>query len=572
MDLQCRSAKKYLSLLLLFILVGAAMPLAGSGFGSRAASPTDALPATPTEPSACAATGEHVPTGYTFVGDGTHASVCALCGTTLLSACEYGETPVRTPCGDGTHTVSCLLCGGEKTEPCVLSESVILPTQETAGCTLCRCELCGFSYETQPTVAERERNESRSLCDADGDGQVTSADARAVLRAVVMLESLSSDDLPYADADRDGKLTSSDARAALRISVGLDGPADRHAYAVTVIQKPRCTEEGKLSFSCVYCGETGTLDAPADGHRYGDAARKPASCTKPGSETKRCKVCGYKLVVPIPAAGHRFGDPIVKDATCITEGSSTIICEVCGYKELTPLPAVGHQWAEDASKQNVICGVCGAGCAGWIELNGKTYYCEKGVKQKSWCEINGDRYFFDRNTGELARGVKIDGIKLGADGKAPTDSYTMEKIRTFINAKKIVARITDPSDSVSEKKKKAFDWVMGYTYVQYRLVGASMKTPGFEMLFANDIFEKNRTGCCGSTSYAFAFLAVECGCKAVYVCDDGVSTSGHAWVSMEGNNRVYDVVFAKAKGYEINYNYQTSDYRNWPPRKTYVGG
>ncbi|MBQ6118195.1 MAG: hypothetical protein IJK98_03090 [Clostridia bacterium] len=453
-----------------------------------------------------------------------------------------------------------------------MTETTIPPTQTEAGCTRYVCDVCGDTYEDAATVPERERAESRSMCDVDPDGKITAADARRILRAVVVLESIPADALPYADADKDGKLSPADARAALRLSVELDGPADRHDYTVAVVKKTSCTEGGALSYTCKYCGEEGRLASPADGHKYGQPVIQAATCTKPGNETKICQVCGFKNVARLPAAGHRYGDPVVKAATCMKEGSSTIVCSVCGYKESTKLPAAGHQWQQNAKKTGIVCAVCGEGASGWIELKGKTYHCVKGVKDRSWCVIDGNRYFFDRNTGEMASGVKIDGIRLAADGKAPKDWYSVEKIRTLINAKNILAKIVNPSDSVSVKKKKAFDWVMGYSYAQYRLVGASMKKPGFEMLFANDIFEKNRTGCCGSTSYAFAFLAVECGCKAVYVCDDGVSTSGHAWVTMEGNNNVYDVVFAKAKGYNINYNYHTSDYRNWPPRKTYVGG
>ena len=53
--------------------------------------------------------------------------------------------------------------------------------------------------------------------DADGDGKVTAADARAVLRAAVGLEEIP---LERADADGDGKITAADARAILRKSVG----------------------------------------------------------------------------------------------------------------------------------------------------------------------------------------------------------------------------------------------------------------------------------------------------------------------------------------------------------------
>ncbi len=208
---------------------------------------------------------------------------------------------------------------------------------------------------------------------------------------------------------------------------------------------------------------------------------------------------------------------------------------------------------------------------GFADISGKTYLFTEGVITYGWRYVAGSYYHLDRATGELAKNTTVDGIKVGADGKAVNSSYNNEKIKTFMRARDIMEKITDPSDSVSEKKLKCFRWVMSCSYRQYRLVGASMKKSGWEMLFANDIFI-NGNGCCGSTSAAFAFLAVECGCKDVYFCDDGVSTDGHAWVTMEGNNRVYDVVFAKSKSFNKNYDAVASDYRRTPPRKSYIGG
>lgn len=191
--------------------------------------------------------------------------------------------------------------------------------------------------------------------------------------------------------------------------------------------------------------------------------------------------------------------------------------------------------------------------------------------QYSWQCINNEYYYFDRSNGKLAKNTTVDGLKADQNGKAVKTTYSVEKIKTFIKARNIVLEITKPSDSVEDKKLKCFKWVKTHPYNQYRLVGASMKSPGWEMLFANDIFDKG-AGCCSSTSYAFAFLAVETGCKSVYVCDDGVSKGSHAWVTMEGTNRVYDIIFAKSKSFSGNYNAGVSDYRSRPPRKTYVGG
>lgn len=63
-----------------------------------------------------------------------------------------------------------------------------------------------------------------SIGDVDGDGSVTSADARLALRASVSLENYPEDTSEFyaADADYDGRITSADARLILRASVGLE--------------------------------------------------------------------------------------------------------------------------------------------------------------------------------------------------------------------------------------------------------------------------------------------------------------------------------------------------------------
>lgn len=59
--------------------------------------------------------------------------------------------------------------------------------------------------------------------DADGDGNITAADARTVLRASAGLEKLQGQNLENADADGDGEITAADARKILRESAGLEG-------------------------------------------------------------------------------------------------------------------------------------------------------------------------------------------------------------------------------------------------------------------------------------------------------------------------------------------------------------
>ena len=63
---------------------------------------------------------------------------------------------------------------------------------------------------------------SRIPGDINGDGKLTSQDARLALRAAVGLDRLSGYDLRFADVDRNGDVTSQDARLILRASVDLE--------------------------------------------------------------------------------------------------------------------------------------------------------------------------------------------------------------------------------------------------------------------------------------------------------------------------------------------------------------
>ncbi len=78
-----------------------------------------------------------------------------------------------------------------------------------------------FPSSTEPPVTEPAGQEYL-LGDVNGDGRVTSADARLILRCAVQLDSLSGTPRLLADLNRDNCITSADARLALRIAVNLE--------------------------------------------------------------------------------------------------------------------------------------------------------------------------------------------------------------------------------------------------------------------------------------------------------------------------------------------------------------
>lgn len=73
------------------------------------------------------------------------------------------------------------------------------------------CEIVGVTYNTVPVKG-----------DTDGDGKVTSEDARKTLRASLKLEKLDKEAEKRSDINDDGKITTKDAREVLRKSLNLE--------------------------------------------------------------------------------------------------------------------------------------------------------------------------------------------------------------------------------------------------------------------------------------------------------------------------------------------------------------
>lgn len=187
----------------------------------------------------------------------------------------------------------------------------------------------------------------------------------------------------------------------------------------------------------------------------------------------------------------------------------------------------------------------------------KTYYVDKkGNITKGWIKKGKNYYYLDRKSGEMASSKKVDGIRLRADGTAVTTEYAVAKIDVMMKARKIVDSVTLPTDTKEEKMKKCFLWVFQYPYRRFRTLESVSNQKGWEIIFANDIFDR-KMGCCISESAAVAFLFKECGCDEVYIGSD----TSHGWV--EYNGRVYDPLFAEARGIIGYYNVSYESAKLW---------
>ena len=127
-------------------------------------------------------------------------------------------------------TLTCTLCGATKTQPVPADKSkhewndgeiTVPPTEEAEGEKTFTCTRCG---ETYTEVIDKLEPQIPALMygDLDGNGEITSADARLALRASVGLESLSAEAAAAADVNGDNTLSAGDARLILRYAAGLE--------------------------------------------------------------------------------------------------------------------------------------------------------------------------------------------------------------------------------------------------------------------------------------------------------------------------------------------------------------
>ena len=160
----------------------------------------------------------------TCTADGlTEGSHCSVCNEVLVKQevvktgghqWSKGETVKQPTCVDAGELVFvCTVCNEKRSE---LLPATGLPTFG--------------NWETSMPAAPGVAGPICRTCaigDADGDGELTSADARLALRASVGLTEkgdLEKDSAGYlaCDVDHDGEVTSGDARLILRASVGLE--------------------------------------------------------------------------------------------------------------------------------------------------------------------------------------------------------------------------------------------------------------------------------------------------------------------------------------------------------------
>lgn len=239
------------------------------------------------------------------------------------------------------------------------------------------------------------------LGDADGNGEITVADARQVLRFAVKLDVPSNDEIKAAaDVDRNGDISVGDARTVLRAAVGLeklpDEPAVKPVDPVDPVTPTDPTEpatcehnfvwkqveavkgyddwsDGTHIKTCTKCGVTTGVAVDCELGELIYFKDKNGNdilptCYRSANYYQECSVCGGKKQSSFKKLPHKYNadnkelTTVIKDATCTEPGKISVKCEICKGSEKTfETRALGHEIEDKVlgEGESVKCARCG---------------------------------------------------------------------------------------------------------------------------------------------------------------------------------------------------------------------
>lgn len=168
---------------------------------------------------------------------GTEKGTCKNCNKEITREIPKNDnhtvttwTEVTAPtCKEvGSEKGTCTVCNEEVTRDIPKTEdhkwgnwtTVVAPSVLLPGTKIRTCDVCG-KIETE-SIPKLDGEQEVLMGDVNGDGEITSFDARKALQAAVGNYELSEGEFARADMNGDKEITSMDARKILKLSVGLE--------------------------------------------------------------------------------------------------------------------------------------------------------------------------------------------------------------------------------------------------------------------------------------------------------------------------------------------------------------
>lgn len=170
-----------------------------------------------------------------------------------------------------------------------------------------------------------------------------------------------------------------------------------------------------------------------------------------------------------------------------------------------------------------------------------TYYVNKnGRAATGWFTIGSRLYRADAK-GRITKNKTIEGVVLSKNGYAKTNTASNLKKKTM----SIVAQITKPTMSKSEKLRACWNYVTSRSRFRYYIIAPNFNQVGWQRNLAYQLLN-NGIGDCYGFACAFAALAREVGYNPYVVLGrvsgtrDGAADglTRHGWVQIDG--KTYD--------------------------------
>ena len=164
---------------------------------------------------------------------------------------------------------------------------------------------------------------------------------------------------------------------------------------------------------------------------------------------------------------------------------------------------------------------------------GKKYYFNNSRNQQTgWVKYKNDYYFFRqkrKSGGYMLTNTKVDGVTLGADGKAVVSNATvLRKLNVMVKAAQIVNSQTNPDQKMCTKRWIMFEYTKNH-YTINAIPDLFTGVSDWDVAYAEWMLTRGYGDCYGFAGVFAYYLNAIGYANPIMAC-----SGGHAWVEQKG--------------------------------------
>ena len=162
----------------------------------------------------------------------------------------------------------------------------------------------------------------------------------------------------------------------------------------------------------------------------------------------------------------------------------------------------------------------------------KYYFNNSRNQQTGWVKYNGAYYFFRQKrkaSGYMLTNTRVDGVQLGADGKAVVSSQAVQrKLEVMVKAASVVNSQTNPDQKSCIKRKIMFEYTKNH-YTVSAIADLFTGVSDWDVAYAEWMLNRGYGDCYGFAGVFAYFLNAIGYSNSTMAC-----SGGHAWVEQKG--------------------------------------